>query len=101
MLVPRGVKAMASITIRRLDDDLKKRLRLRAARNGRSMEDEARTILHSAAGSETPAEISAPRPRRAGRPQVAPEPEPAGAPAPDARRVINSPIARSNSPIAG
>jgi phosphopantothenoylcysteine decarboxylase/phosphopantothenate--cysteine ligase len=36
---------MASITIRGLDDDLKQRLRLRAVRNGRSMEDEARTIL--------------------------------------------------------
>ena len=44
---------MASITIRQLDDDLKKRLRLRAARNGRSMEDEARTILrHAAAAGE-------------------------------------------------
>src|SRR5262245_51688076 len=43
---------MASITIRQLDDDLKKRLRLRAARNGRSMEDEARTILRSAAAGE-------------------------------------------------
>jgi phosphopantothenoylcysteine decarboxylase / phosphopantothenate---cysteine ligase len=43
---------MASITIRRLDDDLKKRLRLRAARHGRSMEDEARTILHSASAGE-------------------------------------------------
>src|SRR5262245_23144233 len=41
---------MASITIRQLDDDLKRRLRLRAARNGRSMEDEARTILRDAAG---------------------------------------------------
>src|SRR5262245_22188032 len=40
---------MASITIRQLDDDLKRRLRLRAARNGRSMEDEARTILRDAA----------------------------------------------------
>ena len=40
---------MASITIRQLDDDLKQRLRLRAARNGRSMEDEARTILRDAA----------------------------------------------------
>ena len=36
---------MASLTIRKLDDALKKRLRLRAAQNGRSMEDEARTIL--------------------------------------------------------
>src|SRR3954466_14236320 len=40
---------MASITIRQLDDDLKRRLRLRAARNGRSMEDEVRTILRGAA----------------------------------------------------
>ncbi len=40
---------MASITIRQLDDGLKKRLRLRAARNGRSMEDEVRTILRGAA----------------------------------------------------
>ena len=36
---------MASITIRRLDDDLKKRLRMQAARNGRSMEEEARLLL--------------------------------------------------------
>ncbi len=36
---------MASITIRNLDNDLKARLRLRAARHGRSMEAEARTIL--------------------------------------------------------
>src|SRR5215469_7585866 len=42
---------MASITIRGLDDDLKRRLRLRAAQNGRSMEDEARTILGLAADS--------------------------------------------------
>ncbi|MBV8242822.1 MAG: bifunctional phosphopantothenoylcysteine decarboxylase/phosphopantothenate synthase, partial [Hyphomicrobiales bacterium] len=43
---------MASITIRQLDDDLKRHLRLRAARNGRSMEDEARTILRDAASLE-------------------------------------------------
>ncbi len=40
---------MASLTIRQLDDDTKTRLRLRAAQNGRSMEDEARTILRQAA----------------------------------------------------
>ncbi len=40
---------MASITIRQLDPELKRQLRLRAARHGRSMEDEARTILRSAA----------------------------------------------------
>ena len=46
---------MASITIRQLDDDLKQRLRMRAARHGRSMEDEARTILRQAAAlEETP-----------------------------------------------
>jgi len=39
---------MASITIRNLEDSLKASLRLRAARHGRSMEDEARTILRSA-----------------------------------------------------
>src|SRR5215813_2925903 len=44
---------MASITIRQLDGDLKKRLRLLAASHGRSMEDEVRTILRAAA-VETP-----------------------------------------------
>lgn len=36
---------MASITIRNLEDSLKARLRVRAAKNGRSMEEEARQIL--------------------------------------------------------
>jgi len=36
---------MATITIRRLDEALKARLRVRAARQGRSMEEEARQIL--------------------------------------------------------
>ena len=43
---------MASITIRQLDEQLKKDLRLRAARNGRSMEDEVRTILRTATGGD-------------------------------------------------
>jgi len=47
---------MASITIRQLDEGLKRRLRLRAARNGRSMEDEARTILRHAASLDEPIE---------------------------------------------
>lgn len=38
---------MASITIRRLDDAVKSRLRVRAARHGRSMEEEAREILRA------------------------------------------------------
>ena len=39
---------MASITIRNLDDDVKTRLRVRAAGNGRSMEEEVRLILRDA-----------------------------------------------------
>src|SRR6188768_2296215 len=40
---------MASLTVRQLDEKLKKRLRLRAAKSGRSVEDEVRTILREAA----------------------------------------------------
>ena len=40
---------MASLTIRNLDDEVKTRLRTRAAENGRSMEAEARLILREAA----------------------------------------------------
>ena len=43
---------MASITIRNLDDDVKTRLRVRAANNGRSMEEEARLILRDAVGGK-------------------------------------------------
>jgi len=39
---------VARITIRGLDEQLKARLRLRAARHGRSMEEEARDILRMA-----------------------------------------------------
>ena len=39
---------MASITIRDLDDDVKTRLRVRAAEHHRSMEEEARLILREA-----------------------------------------------------
>jgi antitoxin FitA len=38
---------MASITIRNLDDGTKARLRMRAARHRRSMEEEARTLLRT------------------------------------------------------
>ena len=44
---------MASITIRNLDDDVKVRLRVRAAGNGRSMEEEARLIMREAVGRES------------------------------------------------
>ena len=41
---------MASITIRNLDDDIRTRLRVRAAGNGHSMEEEVRQILRRAVG---------------------------------------------------
>src|SRR5580704_11071473 len=72
---------MENITIRGLDNDLKQRLRLRAARNGRSMEDEARTILRGVA-DESAAVSPAPARRAAVAPGPAPLPEPA------ARRVL-------------
>ena len=43
---------MASITVRNLDDGLKRRLRIRAAENGRSMEQEVRDILRAALDEE-------------------------------------------------
>lgn len=39
---------MASLTIRKLDEKTKTLLRVRAARHGRSMEEEARSLLRSA-----------------------------------------------------
>ncbi len=39
---------MASITIRNLNDDIRTRLRVRAAGNGHSMEEEVRQILGKA-----------------------------------------------------
>lgn len=39
---------MGTLTIRGLDDETKARLRVRAARHGRSMESEVRAILHDA-----------------------------------------------------
>jgi phosphopantothenoylcysteine decarboxylase/phosphopantothenate--cysteine ligase len=54
---------MASLTVRQLDDALKQQLRLRAARNGRSVEDEVRTILRGAAAESeaAPKPSSSPR----------------------------------------
>ncbi|EFI53691.1 bifunctional phosphopantothenoylcysteine decarboxylase/phosphopantothenate--cysteine ligase CoaBC [Afipia sp. 1NLS2] len=40
---------MASLTVRKLDDDIKTALKLRAAQSGRSVEDEVRVILRQAA----------------------------------------------------
>ena len=50
---------MASLTVRKLDESLKASLRLRAAQNGRSVEDEVRAILREAA--DGPAAASVPR----------------------------------------
>ena len=73
---------MASLTVRQLDDRLKKLLRLRAARNGRSMEDEIRVILRAAAeqaGGEILEQFEPPsRPKR----------EPARAVAADSKRIL-------------
>ncbi len=43
---------MASITIRNLDEALKRRLRVRAAERNHSMEDEVRDILRTALAQE-------------------------------------------------
>ncbi len=51
---------MASITIRNLEDDIKQRLRVRAALHGRSMEEEARDILRRVlAEAEPPRNLTA------------------------------------------
>jgi phosphopantothenoylcysteine decarboxylase / phosphopantothenate---cysteine ligase len=64
---------MASLTVRQLDERLKKLLRLRAAKNGRSVEDEVRTILRAAADEAGAAALEAFAPpaqaRTAGRPE--------------------------------
>ena len=45
---------MAALSIRDLDDTVKEQLRIRAARNGRSMEAEIRAILTAAVTNEAP-----------------------------------------------
>jgi plasmid stability protein len=49
---------MASITIRNLDDALKNRLRVRAAKHGRSMEEEVRHILRAALAKKEPESVN-------------------------------------------
>jgi len=44
---------MTSITIRNIDESLKRRLRVRAAEHNRSMEEEARDILRCALSEES------------------------------------------------
>jgi phosphopantothenoylcysteine decarboxylase/phosphopantothenate--cysteine ligase len=50
---------MGSLTVRNISEAVKQRLRLRAARNGRSMEEEIRQLL-AAAGNESPAAAAPP-----------------------------------------
>src|SRR5438045_7621305 len=49
------MRAMASVTIRKLDEALKRRLRLRAADHGHSVEEEIRQILRTIAATDAPA----------------------------------------------
>ena len=45
---------MAAVSIRDLDDSVKDKLRIRAARHGRSMEAEMRAILTAAVAGDAP-----------------------------------------------
>ncbi len=45
---------MASITVRNLEESLERRLRVRAAENGRSIEQETHSILRAALDRGTP-----------------------------------------------
>jgi phosphopantothenoylcysteine decarboxylase/phosphopantothenate--cysteine ligase len=58
---------MANLTIRKLDDAIRDELRLRAARNGRSVEDEVRVILREAAQNQAPASTAEAQPGAAAR----------------------------------
>jgi len=46
---------MADLIVRKLPDDVKRKLQARARRNGRSMEEEVRDILRNAVRSNRPA----------------------------------------------
>ncbi len=49
---------MASVTIRNIDDEVKRKLQIRAARNGRSMEQDLRLALQALAEEAPPARRS-------------------------------------------
>lgn len=48
---------MATLTIRNIEDSVKERLRVQAAKHGHSMEEEARVILKRATGGLTGPEL--------------------------------------------
>jgi phosphopantothenoylcysteine decarboxylase/phosphopantothenate--cysteine ligase len=79
---------MASITIRGLDEALKAQLRLRAARNGRSMEDEARNVLRAAAADNPPAGAERTGPLPAGQSFATARAEPAPAGQAPGRKIL-------------
>jgi phosphopantothenoylcysteine decarboxylase/phosphopantothenate--cysteine ligase len=80
---------MASLTIRQLDEETKARLRLQAAQNGRSMEDEARTILRQAAAGRTARPpVAAKRRAAALAPEAGPSTMPVEAAGADVARVL-------------
>ena len=56
---------MASITIRNLEDELKRQLRIQAARHGQSMEEEARQILRTALSQHSTGPVNLARAIRA------------------------------------
>jgi phosphopantothenoylcysteine decarboxylase/phosphopantothenate--cysteine ligase len=94
---------MASITVRQLDDKLKRLLRLRAARHGRSMEDEIRVILRQAA-TETAREalnlISPPNPPQESSAGSSTVPPPAAPPLHQLTRPLTGPTPRPAPPAA-
>ena len=74
---------MPALLIRGLDDTLQRQLRLRAAGNGRSMEEEVRQILRHALGVPSPEEeVAAPPPQQEERsvPEAVATPRPRPAP---------------------
>jgi antitoxin FitA len=52
-----GADTMATLTVRNLDDEVRNKLRVRAAKAGRSMEDEVRVILREAVMTGDPAAV--------------------------------------------
>jgi phosphopantothenoylcysteine decarboxylase / phosphopantothenate---cysteine ligase len=79
---------MASLTVRQLDDKLKTRLRLRAARHGRSMEDEIRVILRAAAADAGREVLEQFEPATERAPSARPERQQARTAAADCKRVL-------------
>ena len=49
---------MSSLTVRNLDESVKNSLRVRAARHGRSMEEEVRQILQNVVAPEQAGQVS-------------------------------------------